>query len=97
MDTWKEPPGSTADMGDTVQTTSVVQLLPHPGLCVRAAVLETTRVASGLPFASWHVGDGETRRKRVLRPDGNQLERFVECGELLRLGTTPLRGGVMLW
>ncbi|MGH0117532.1 UNVERIFIED_CONTAM: hypothetical protein FKN15_038052 [Acipenser sinensis] len=68
--TLKELQSSTAELGDTVHAATIARVLHQTGLYGRVAkrkpLLKKTHIKSRLEFARRHVGDSETKWKKIL-------------------------------
>ena len=80
MATLKELQCSTAELGDTVHTATIARVLHKTGLYGRVAkrkpLLKKTRIKSRLEFPRRHVGDSETKWKKILWSDETKIELF---------------------
>ncbi len=78
MATLKELQCSTAELGDTVHTATIARVLHKTGLYGRVAkrkpLLKKTHIESRLEFARRHVGDSETKWKKILWSDETKIE-----------------------
>ncbi|MGH0165707.1 UNVERIFIED_CONTAM: hypothetical protein FKN15_049940 [Acipenser sinensis] len=80
MATLKEFQSSTAELGDTLHTATIARVLHKTGLHGRVAkrkpLLKKTHIKSRLEFARRHVGDSETKWKKILWSDETKIELF---------------------
>ena len=80
MATLKELQCSTAELGDTVHMATIARVLHKTGLYGRVAkrkpLLKKTRIKSRLEFPRRHVGDSETKWKKILWSDETKIELF---------------------
>nr|ACV85768.1 transposase [Acipenser fulvescens]ACV85769.1 transposase [Acipenser fulvescens] len=80
MATLKELQCSTAELGDTVHTATIARVLHKTGLYGRVAkrkpLLKKTCIKSRLEFPRRHVGDSETKWKKILWFDETKIEPF---------------------
>ncbi|MGH0138999.1 UNVERIFIED_CONTAM: hypothetical protein FKN15_068319 [Acipenser sinensis] len=78
MATLKELQSSTAELGNTVHTATIAQVLHKTGLYGRVAkrkpLLIKTHIKSRLEFARRHVGDSDTKSKKILWCDETKIE-----------------------
>src|SRR4029434_3466312 len=76
MTTRKELQASATEMGETLHTRTVAQVLHQSKLYGRETHLKKTHIKYRLEFAISHVGDSMVKWKKVLWSDENKVELF---------------------
>ena len=80
MTTLKELQASAAEMGETLHTTTVAQVLHQSKLYGREPLLKKLKYR--LEFAKRHVGDSMVKWKKFLWSDETKVELFFNSGSL---------------